>query len=184
MFASIYLVGLVLVVLGSIPGHVSPIVFFPAIYIITVGTGGIKPNVSTMGADQFDERYSRDRKEKESFFNWFYWSINLGALISYTAVAYICQYGAGPELGGQEWGFFIGYMIPALMMGASVATVIAAVAIATVLLPQCYCCCCCRYCCFCCCCCRCCYSAIAVVIVTNVIAIVLLLLLLLLLLLS
>ena len=34
------------------------------------GTGGIKPNVSTLGADQFDERYSVDRKEKESFFNW------------------------------------------------------------------------------------------------------------------
>ena len=37
---------------------------------LSSGTGGIKPNVSTMGADQFDERYSRDRKEKESFFNW------------------------------------------------------------------------------------------------------------------
>jgi hypothetical protein len=24
-----------------------------------------------MGADQFDERYSQDRKEKESFFNWY-----------------------------------------------------------------------------------------------------------------
>jgi peptide/histidine transporter 3/4 len=70
VFISIYLVGLVLVVLGSIPGHVSPAVFFPAIYIVSLGTGGIKPNVSTLGADQFDERYAADRKEKESFFNW------------------------------------------------------------------------------------------------------------------
>ena len=46
----------------------------------------------------------------------FYWSINLGALISYTLVAYICQYGAGPDLGGEEWGFFVGYTIPSIMM--------------------------------------------------------------------
>lgn len=60
-----------MVVLGSIPGEVSPAFFFPAIYIVAIGTGGIKPNVSTMGADQFDDRYSQDRKEKGSFFNWY-----------------------------------------------------------------------------------------------------------------
>jgi peptide/histidine transporter 3/4 len=107
----IYMVGLVLVVLASIPGEASPGLVFPAMYIIAIGTGGIKPNVSTMGADQFDDRYSKDRREKESFFNWFYWSINLGAGISYTLVSYICQYGL-PDLGGQNWGFFVGYMIP------------------------------------------------------------------------
>ena len=49
----------------------NPDIVFPAIYIIAIGTGGIKPNVSTLGADQFDDRYSKDRLEKESFFNWF-----------------------------------------------------------------------------------------------------------------
>jgi len=57
-------------VIAAVPGDVSVAVFFPAIYIIAIGTGGIKPNVSTMGADQFDDKYSKDRKEKESFFNW------------------------------------------------------------------------------------------------------------------
>lgn len=91
VFCCIYLLGLIMVVIGSIPGDVNPAFFFPAIYIVALGTGGIKPNVSTMGADQFDDRYSKDRRDKESFFNWFYWSINLGSLISYTVVAYICQ---------------------------------------------------------------------------------------------
>ena len=59
-----------MVVLGSIPGEVNAAFFIPAIYIIAIGTGGIRPNVPTLGADQFDERYSKDRKEKESFFNW------------------------------------------------------------------------------------------------------------------
>eukprot|EP00602_Paraphysomonas_sp_CaronLab_P012061 CAMPEP_0185040878 /NCGR_PEP_ID=MMETSP1103-20130426/39487_1 /TAXON_ID=36769 /ORGANISM="Paraphysomonas bandaiensis, Strain Caron Lab Isolate" /LENGTH=538 /DNA_ID=CAMNT_0027580373 /DNA_START=191 /DNA_END=1807 /DNA_ORIENTATION=+ len=119
VFCCIYLVGLVLVVIGSIPGAASPGIIFPAIYIIAIGTGGIKPNVSTMGADQFDEKYEQDKIEKESFFNWFYWSINLGAGISYTVVSYICQYGI-PALGGEDWGFFVGYMIPCIMMGLAV----------------------------------------------------------------
>jgi sensor histidine kinase YesM len=34
-------------------------------------------------------------------------SINLGALVAYTLVAYICQYGLA-FLGGQDWGFFVG----------------------------------------------------------------------------
>lgn len=37
--------------------------------------------MSTFGADQFDEDDPRDRREKASFFNWFYWSINIGALV-------------------------------------------------------------------------------------------------------
>ncbi|RYY82568.1 hypothetical protein EON63_13030 [archaeon] len=37
IFSSIYLFGLVLVVFGSIPDHVSPAVFFPAIYIVALG---------------------------------------------------------------------------------------------------------------------------------------------------
>jgi len=36
-FSIIYLGGLVMVVLGSIPGHVSPALFFPAIYVIAIG---------------------------------------------------------------------------------------------------------------------------------------------------
>ena len=84
-------------------------------YIIAIGTGGIKPNVSTLGADQFDIRYKQDRKEKQSYFNYFYWSINLGALLSYTIIAYICQYGIS-FLGGQNYGFLIGYSIPTIMM--------------------------------------------------------------------
>jgi peptide/histidine transporter 3/4 len=113
------LIGLILVVTGAVPGDTSPALFFLAIYVIALGTGGIKPNVSTMGADQFDDRYSQDRKEKGSFFNWFYWSINLGSLISHTLVSYICQYGI-PALGGEDWGFFVGYLIPCTTMAMAI----------------------------------------------------------------
>jgi dipeptide/tripeptide permease len=51
---------------------------FGALGIIALGTGGIKPNVSAFGADQFDEALPQDAREKESFFNWFYLAINVG----------------------------------------------------------------------------------------------------------
>jgi dipeptide/tripeptide permease len=45
-------------------------VLFVSLGIISLGTGGIKPNVSAFGADQFNEADPQDYKEKESFFNW------------------------------------------------------------------------------------------------------------------
>ena len=46
-----------------------------------------------MGADQFDVTIDQDKKEAEAFFSYFYWSINLGSLLAFSLVAYICQYG-------------------------------------------------------------------------------------------
>lgn len=114
-FSLIYCAGLMMVVAGAVPSLELPGLVFAAIYVIAFGTGGIKPNVSTLGADQFDERYEKDRTEKASFFNWFYWSVNLGAMISYTLITYICTFGI-PQLGGEPWGFFVGYTIPCLSM--------------------------------------------------------------------
>jgi len=56
MFATIYLGGLVLAVLVAVPDYSYEGLVFLALYIIALGTGGIKPNVSTLGADQFDDR--------------------------------------------------------------------------------------------------------------------------------
>ncbi|CAM8976701.1 unnamed protein product [Rhodiola kirilowii] len=64
-------------------------IFYCALYIIAIGTGGTKPNISTMGADQFDEFEPNERKSKLSFFNWWMFSIFFGALISNTFLVYI-----------------------------------------------------------------------------------------------
>lgn len=32
---------------------------------------------------------AQDREEKESFFNWFYFAINLGSLLAVTAIVYV-----------------------------------------------------------------------------------------------
>eukprot|EP00210_Caulerpa_lentillifera_P005995 g5730.t1 len=74
--------------------------------IVAVSTGGIKPNVSSFGADQFDDNIERDRKEKKSFFNWFYFFINIGVLLASTVIVKIQDSG--------YWG--IGFVIPAAAM--------------------------------------------------------------------
>ncbi|KAM7271239.1 hypothetical protein ACFE04_030453 [Oxalis oulophora] len=74
---------------------------FIALYMIALGTGGIKPCVSSLGADQFDETDEVEREKKTSFFNWFYLSINVGALIASSVLVWI-QMNVG-----WAWGFGI-----------------------------------------------------------------------------
>ncbi|XP_047966678.1 protein NRT1/ PTR FAMILY 8.3-like [Salvia hispanica] len=87
-------------------------IFFFGLYLIALGTGGIKPCVSSFGADQFDDTDPVESVKKGSFFNWFYFSINIGALISSSLIVWI-QDNAG-------WG--LGFGIPALFMGVAIVS--------------------------------------------------------------
>eukprot|EP00076_Gallus_gallus_P023604 XP_015145481.1 solute carrier family 15 member 2 isoform X3 [Gallus gallus] len=49
------------------------------LFLIALGTGGIKPCVSAFGGDQFEEEHTSERSK---FFSVFYLSINAGSLIS------------------------------------------------------------------------------------------------------
>merc|ERR1712005_98245 len=62
VFCFIYVIGLILVVIGAHPDSLDKATFFLGMYIVALGTGGIKPNVSTLGADQFDERFPIEKK--------------------------------------------------------------------------------------------------------------------------
>lgn len=85
-------------------------IFFFGLYLIALGTGGIKPCVSSFGADQFDDTDPKERVKKGSFFNWFYFSINIGALVSSSLIVWI-QENAG-------WG--LGFGIPAVFMAVAI----------------------------------------------------------------
>ncbi|XP_072972656.1 protein NRT1/ PTR FAMILY 8.3-like isoform X1 [Typha angustifolia] len=98
---------------GSVCPEASPIeyaVFFLGLYLIALGTGGIKPCVSSFGADQFDDTDSGERVKKGSFFNWFYFSINIGALISSSFLVWVQD----------NWGWGLGFGIPTLFMGLAI----------------------------------------------------------------
>ncbi|XP_055811790.1 protein NRT1/ PTR FAMILY 5.2-like [Solanum dulcamara] len=73
-------------------------IFYCALYIIAIGTGGTKPNISTMGADQFDDFDPKEKFQKLSFFNWWMFSIFLGTLFSNTFLVYL-QDNVGPGIG-------------------------------------------------------------------------------------
>lgn len=66
-----------------------------------LGTGGIKSNVSPLGAEQLKDQGSQ---VVERFFDWFYWFVQLGGFIAFTLVVYVQQ----------EISFFYGYLIPSV----------------------------------------------------------------------
>lgn len=65
-----YLAGLMVAAAVCTPGPVSAKVLLPAMYVLALGTGGIKSSVSVFGAEQFDDSNPRDVEEKQSYFNW------------------------------------------------------------------------------------------------------------------
>ncbi|KAH7517421.1 hypothetical protein FEM48_Zijuj09G0061700 [Ziziphus jujuba var. spinosa] len=85
-------------------------IFYGALYIIALGTGGTKPNISTMGADQFDYFEPKERIQKLSFFNWWMFSIFFGTLFSNTFLIYIQD----------NVGFAVGYGLPTIGLAFSV----------------------------------------------------------------
>lgn len=66
-------------------------VFFTALYLVSVGTGGVKSALLPLGADQYDDSNLEQSKKKQAFFSWFFIAINLGVFISGTVVVWIQQ---------------------------------------------------------------------------------------------
>lgn len=98
---------------GSICPSATPsqyAILFAGLYLVSLGMGGIKPCISSFGADQFDDTDPYEKIEKGSFFNWFYFSISIGCLLASTLIVWI-QENVG-------WG--IGFGIPALFMVVSI----------------------------------------------------------------
>ncbi|RWW13623.1 hypothetical protein GW17_00022641 [Ensete ventricosum] len=85
-------------------------VFFGGLYIIALANGGTKPNISTIGADQFDEFDPKEKMHKLSFFNWWMFSIFVGTLFAHTFLVYIQD----------NVGWSVGYGIPTLGLLISV----------------------------------------------------------------
>ena len=124
LFSSIYQLGMVLLTLH--PGLFSPrfgengtlaqasatqdAVLWIALYLVALGTGGIKPNVSTFGADQFEKGNVRHDKLKGRYWSYLYVTVNIGSLVATTAVVAV-----------QDKGLWtLGFLIPCCTLGFSI----------------------------------------------------------------
>ena len=117
MFGVLYLLGLAMCIIGAHPEIKSSAIFNIGLFVgVAIGAGGIKPNVVVFGADQFDEAIPAEVKQKEQFFGFFYWSINIGATIAYAYLAQLAVNGQ-PAIGiPVEYGFFASFIVPGVAM--------------------------------------------------------------------
>ncbi|XP_059446733.1 protein NRT1/ PTR FAMILY 5.2-like [Corylus avellana] len=90
-------------------------VFYGALYTLAVGTGGTKPNISTMGADQFDDFDPKEKAHKLSFFNWWYFSVFIGTLFANTFLVWVQD----------NVGWTLGYALPTLGLVISISIFLA-----------------------------------------------------------
>ncbi|KAI3709471.1 hypothetical protein L2E82_39233 [Cichorium intybus] len=64
-------------------------ILYLALYLIALGTGGLKSSVSGFGTDQFDDKDEAEKTQMAYFFNRFFFFISLGTLTAVTVLVYI-----------------------------------------------------------------------------------------------
>ncbi|GMJ07483.1 NRT1/ PTR family 6.2 [Hibiscus trionum] len=76
-------------------------ILYLALYLIALGTGGLKSSVSGFGTDQFDEKDEKEKSQMAYFFNRFFFFISTGTLMAVTVLVYI------QDEVGRSWAYGI-----------------------------------------------------------------------------
>lgn len=76
-------------------------VLYISLYLIALGTGGLKSSVSGFGTDQFDEKDEKEKTQMAYFFSRFFFVISTGTLMAVTVLVYI------QDEVGRSWGYGI-----------------------------------------------------------------------------
>ncbi|XP_019437996.1 PREDICTED: protein NRT1/ PTR FAMILY 4.5-like [Lupinus angustifolius] len=64
-------------------------ILYSGLYLVALGTGGIKAALPALGADQFDAKNPKEATQLSSFFNWFLFSLTIGSIIGVTLINWI-----------------------------------------------------------------------------------------------
>ena len=64
-------------------------ILYLALYLVALGTGGLKSSVSGFGTDQFDEKDEKEKAQMAYFFNRFFFFVSMGTLMAVTVLVYI-----------------------------------------------------------------------------------------------
>ncbi|CAH1400788.1 unnamed protein product [Nezara viridula] len=109
----LYATGNIVLSFGSVAAFSIPHreLSFLGLFLIAVGTGGIKPCVSSFGGDQFI--LPQQEQQLRSFFSIFYFSINAGSVISSFLTPMLREYHC---LGSNEDCYPLAFGLPAALM--------------------------------------------------------------------
>lgn len=109
----VYAIGCVIISISSIPMlNISPSYsLMIGLVLVSVGSGGIKPCVAAFGGDQF--KLPEQAAQMDSFFSMFYFTINVGALLTVTITPIFRE---DVHCFGQNDCFPLAFGVPAILM--------------------------------------------------------------------
>uniref|UniRef100_M1AUE0 Nitrate transporter n=1 Tax=Solanum tuberosum TaxID=4113 RepID=M1AUE0_SOLTU len=93
-------------------------ILYAGLYLVAIGTSGVKAAAPPLGADQYDEKDPKEAAKLSSYFNWLMFFLTTGALFGVTFVVWIS------ENQGWDWSFavcsiVVGFSILFLTLGKS-----------------------------------------------------------------
>lgn len=78
---------------------------YAGLYTIAVGSAGLKPTMTALGQDQFEQTHPAEKKTGEHFFTGYIVVVNLASVFNVSILFYIqSRYGYG-------WGYGLGAAI-------------------------------------------------------------------------
>lgn len=90
------------------------VIFFVALYLVALGSGCLKPNIISHGADQFKKHESKQSKKLSTFFNFAYFAFCAGELVALTLLVWVQTH----------YGMDIGFGVSAASMVVGLITLL------------------------------------------------------------
>ncbi|KAL8116404.1 hypothetical protein AgCh_022774 [Apium graveolens] len=86
---------------------IKALIFFVALYLVALGSGCVKPNMISHGADQFNKDDSKQTKKLSTYFNAAYFAFSIGELVALTLLVWLQTHS----------GMDVGFGVSAVAMG-------------------------------------------------------------------
>lgn len=84
----------------EVKGSNSALLYF-ALYMLAIGSAGLKAGLPPHGADQFEDEDPREARQMSSYFNWLLMALCIGGSVSLTFTVWV------QDNKGWDWGFGI-----------------------------------------------------------------------------
>ncbi|XP_052181882.1 protein NRT1/ PTR FAMILY 4.5-like [Diospyros lotus] len=91
-------------------GGTNSVLLFVALYLVALGSGGVKASLPSHGADQFEEKDPEEAKGLSSFFNWLLLAVCVGGVVSLTLIVWVED--------NKGWDLGLGISSLAMFVGA------------------------------------------------------------------